>query len=151
MPAVEVDLVVIASRIEEFGECQGWDGVLVMRVNLVLEELALNVRDYGVVDGRRFDILIDSCPSSVKIDFADDGLRFDPTVEAPDRMLNLRAVLKAGWVSGAGWVRTGLMSGIDGRSEGGLGVYIVKAITDELAYSYEMGKNRLTMSVARSG
>ena len=36
-----------------------------MRVNLVLEELALNVRDYGVVDGRRFDILIDSSPSSV--------------------------------------------------------------------------------------
>ena len=130
MPAVEVDLVVIASRIEEFGECQGWDGVLVMRVNLVLEELALNVRDYGVVDGRRFDILIDSCPSSVRIDFADDGLRFDPTVEAPEPDVE---------------------SGIDGRSEGGLGVYIVKAITDELAYSYEMGKNRLTMSVARSG
>jgi serine/threonine-protein kinase RsbW len=101
-----------------------------MRVNLVLEELALNVRDYGVVDGRRFDILIDSSPSSVKIDFADDGLRFDPTVEAPELDVE---------------------SGIDGRSEGGLGVYIVKAITDELAYSYEMGKNRLTMSVARSG
>ena len=32
MPAVEVDLVVIASRIEEFGDSQGWDGVLVMRV-----------------------------------------------------------------------------------------------------------------------
>ena len=101
-----------------------------MRVNLVLEELALNVRDYGVVDGRRFDILIDSCPSSVRIDFADDGLRFDPTLEAPEPDVE---------------------SGIDGRSEGGLGVYIVKAITDELAYSYEMGKNRLTMSVARSG
>ena len=100
-----------------------------MRVNLVLEELALNVRDYGVVDGRRFDILIDSSPSSVKIDFADDGLRFDPTVEAPEPDIE---------------------SGIDSRSEGGLGVHIVKAIADELAYSYEMGKNRLTMSVARS-
>ena len=71
MPAAEVDLVVIASRIEEFGESQGWDGVLVMRVNLVLEELALNVRDYGVVDGRRVDILIDSSPSSVMIDSDD--------------------------------------------------------------------------------
>ena len=114
---------------EEFGESQGWDGVLMMRVNLVLEELALNVRDYGVVDGRRFDILIDSSPSSVRIDFSDDGLRFDPTVEAPEPDVE---------------------SGIDSRPDGGLGVYIVKAIADELAYSYEMGKNRLTMSVARS-
>ena len=95
----------------------------------MLEELALNVRDYGVLDGRRFDILIDSSPSSVRIDFADDGLRFDPTVEAPEPDVE---------------------SGIDSRSEGGLGVYIVKAIADDLAYSYEMGKNRLTMLVARS-
>ena len=72
MPAVEVDLVVIASRIEEFGAVQGWDGVLVMRVNLVLEELALNVRDYGVVDGRRFDILIDSSASSVRSIISED-------------------------------------------------------------------------------
>ena len=72
MPAVEVDLVVIAPRIEEFGESLGWDGVLVMRVNLVLEELALNVRDYGVVDGRRFDILIDSSASSVRSIISED-------------------------------------------------------------------------------
>ena len=72
MPAVEVDLVVIAPRIEEFGESQGWDDVLVMRVNLVLEELALNVRDYGVVDGRRFDILIDSSASSVRSIISED-------------------------------------------------------------------------------
>ena len=81
------------------------------------------------MDGRRFDILIDSSPSSVKIDFADDGLRFDPIVEAPEPDLE---------------------SGIDIRPDGGLGVHIVKAIADELAYSYGMGKNRLTMSVARS-
>ncbi len=88
------------AHVEGLGEREGWEPMLVMRVNLVLEELALNVRDHGCVEGRRFDVVLSSGHEAVAIEFTDDGVAFDPLMEAP---------------------KPDLLSDADIRSLGGLG------------------------------
>ena len=66
------------------GEQEGWEPRLVMLVNRELEELALNARDHGCVEGRRFDVALSSEHEAVGIEFTDDGVAFDPLVEAPE-------------------------------------------------------------------
>ena len=54
-----------------------------MKVNLLLEELALNVQGYGEIDGQRFDVEINSNASQLSANFSDNGTPFDPTTDAP--------------------------------------------------------------------
>lgn len=55
--------------------------------------------------------------------FSDSGVRYNP-LEKPDPDITL---------------------GVQEREIGGLGIYMVKRIMDELSYRYEDGKNILTM------
>ena len=131
MTADEVSLSKLAESIEQVGSRNGWDRNLVTRVNLVLEELVLNVRDYGQVDGRRFDVSFDSSsPDRLLIEFVDDGVPFDPTLDAPE---------------------PDLISGLDDRHAGGLGVHMVMSLVDSLEYAYSGGRNCLFILVARVG
>ena len=126
MPADEVDLGGIADLVSEYGDASGWDALTVMKVNLVVEELVLNVRDHGEVAGRRFDVEIRSSDSRVRLDFRDDGVAFDPLLEAP---------------------APDLCSGLDERRLGGLGVHLVRSLAHSVDYRYEAGRNRLLVAL----
>ena len=126
MSVDQVKLSEVADLVSVYGEDHGWDDFLVMKVNLMLEELVLNVRDHGEVLGRRFDVEIDSNPGLVSLDFSDDGVRFDPTTEAP---------------------APDLLSGLDDRPEGGLGVHLVRSFADSISYRYEDGRNVLSLGL----
>ena len=44
MSADQVDLGSISHLVSEYGDANGWDSLTVMKVNLLVEELVLNVR-----------------------------------------------------------------------------------------------------------
>ena len=115
----------ISAAIEDLGQQDDWPDDLVFRVNLVLEELILNIMDYGA-DGGDPDIAleIESEGDSISIDLSDSGLPFDPLTEAPEPDLNSPA---------------------SERRVGGLGVHLTKTLMDEVRYAHEGGRNRLSI------
>ena len=119
------ELARIATAIEDLGQQDDWPDELVFRVNLVLEELVLNIIDYGQ-DGRDPDIAleIESDVDVVRIELSDRGRPFDPLTEAPEP--DLTAPLAE-------------------RSMGGLGVHLTKTLMDEVRYSREACRNRLSI------
>ena len=126
MDADRVDLPRIADLVTRYGDDNGWDEFMVMKVNLLLEELALNVQHHGQVSGRRFDVEIASAGGQVSVDFTDDGVPFDPMSDAPEPDL----------VSGAGE-----------RRLGGLGVHLVRSLSGRVDYRYENGRNVLSLAL----
>ena len=115
----------IAAAIEELGQQDDWPDDLVFRVNLVLEELILNIMDYGA-EGGDPDISLDiaSEGDSISIDLSDRGRPFDPLTEAPE---------------------PDLTAGVGERRVGGLGVHLTKTLMDDVRYSHEDGRNRLSI------
>ncbi len=115
----------IATAIEGLGQQDDWPDDLVFRVNLVLEELVLNIIDYGR-DGRDPDIALEiaSEDDSIRIELSDRGRPFDPLTEAPE---------------------PDLTAPLDERSIGGLGVHLTKTLMDEVRYSRAACRNRLSI------
>ena len=115
----------ITAAVESLGQRDDWPEDLVFRVNLVLEELGLNIMDYGHVDSTdEIAIAVTSEGGSVTIEVVDGGRPFDPLNDAP---------------------APDLTSPIEDRRVGGLGLYLVRNLMDEVSYRRESGKNRLTM------
>ena len=120
----------IASFVEDMGVRENWPFELVFKVNLVLEELGLNIMDYGHDEGiHEIDIVVTSEEDAVTIEVVDDGRPFDPVNDAPE---------------------VDVESSVQDRLVGGLGLHIVRTTMDEMSYRREQGKNHLTL-VARRG
>jgi anti-sigma regulatory factor (Ser/Thr protein kinase) len=94
-------------------------------LNLALEEIVVNVIRYGHPEGGKHEILVwlsleqDCIVATVE----DDGVPFNP-LEAPEPDLD---------------------SPIETRQIGGLGIHLVKHITDNLEYRSSEGRNRLVI------
>ena len=120
----------LASAIEDFGQEDNWPPDLTFQVNLALEELWLNVVNHGHDGGfHEVEIELTSEEEAVTIEITDDGKPFDPLQDAPDPSVN---------------------APLGDRPIGGLGVYLVREMMDEMEYKREDGKNRLTLVKRRS-
>ena len=120
----------IVAFVEEMAELDDWAPDLVLRSNLILEELILNTLTHGRTTGLSdIEITLESGENSVTITLVDDGAAFDPLNDkpAPDTDLPLQE-----------------------RSIGGLGLHLVRTMAEDLAYKHADGKNHLTL-VARAG
>ena len=126
MVASELDLSVIQGEVARMGELEDWNGILLFKLNLVLEELGMNVKSYGQVDGRRFDVDFEPVAAGVKLVFSDDGEAFDPLLDGPE---------------------VDLESDMSRRRLGGLGIHLVRTMVEGLEYCREDGCNRLSMLV----
>ena len=105
------------------------DHALAMSLNLALEEAVSNVMLYAYPAGSPGRVDIDVAVRDDRIDFrvCDSGVPFDPTATAdPDLAADLKD-----------------------RPIGGLGIYLVKRIMDEVSYARENGKNILSMTKKR--
>ena len=119
------ELARITAAVEDFGEQEDWPPDLVFRVNLVLEELGMNIMNHGHDEGlHEFGITLVSEDDSLTIEIIDDGRPFDPLHDAkqPD-----------------------VGAAIEDRPIGGLGIYFVHEMMDEMQYRREDGKNHLTL------
>ena len=102
----------------------------VMRLNLALEEAAVNVMEYAYpkTENHEFTITSHNVTDNdgkrvVEFVMTDDGVEFDPTkTQAPDVTLS-----------------------IEDRPIGGLGIFLVKSMMKQVEYCRKDGKNILTM------
>jgi serine/threonine-protein kinase RsbW len=123
------DLDAITAAVEAMGERENWPPALVFKANLVLEELTLNIYNYGGDGGiRQIDITLNSEPDRLSIEVVDDGNAFDPTHDAPLPDTN---------------------APMEDRKIGGLGLHLVRTMMDELSYRREQGKNHLAIVARR--
>ena len=116
----------VAEFVEQIGEELGLDMELQMNLNLVLEEMVTNVIFYAYPEGKTADIELQAESNGKELTFvlSDQGKEFDPTAKEdadPD------------------------VNPID-REIGGMGIYIVKNIMNQVTYQRLEGKNLLTMT-----
>lgn len=119
------DLRRAQDEIEAFCNAQAWPADVVFQIGLVVEELGINVVNYAYEDGdeHEFSISVASDDRSLTLEIVDGGRPFDPLEEAPEPDLD---------------------ASLEDRPIGGLGVYLVRTIMDELSYRREDDHNRLT-------
>lgn len=122
-------LTEIIEDIESFSSKDKWSSDLLFRVNLIVEEMVLNILDYGYCDpSGPVRIIVTSEPETVTIDIIDQAPPFDPLNDAPAPDLD---------------------SAVEDRRIGGLGVYLTRSLMDEMIYNYESSENRLRVIAAR--
>lgn len=120
------ELARVNQFIEEIGEELGLDMELQMNLNLVMEEMVSNVIFYAYPEGKTADIELVAESDGKELTFvlSDRGKEFDPTMKEdanPD------------------------INPID-RELGGMGIFIVKNIMNQVTYQRLEGKNLLTMT-----
>ena len=115
-------------QLEEIGAAVCWSERSVLDLSLACEEIVVNIMNYGYPGGgeHEIEIRIKASPGVVRISIRDDGVPFDPLQEAdPLSLLDLD---------------------VDDRPIGGLGIFFVKRLMDEVSYVYEEGRNCIMMS-----
>lgn len=123
-PKVE-ELKRLYEAVESLGEQEEWPPSLIFQVNLALEELGINVMNYGETgEDQKIMVNLASNEDSVTIHISDAGKPFNPLTEGPEPDVN---------------------QGLDERPIGGLGVYLVRTLMDELYYRREGDRNHLTL------
>ncbi|MSU06721.1 SpoIIE family protein phosphatase [Spirochaetales bacterium NM-380-WT-3C1] len=99
----------------------GVSNKLIFKVNMAIDEIYSNIARYsGATEAR---VGCNVAENKVSLRFVDNGSPYDPTVkEDPDTTLSA-----------------------DEREIGGLGIYMVKKIMDDISYEYKDGRNILIL------
>ena len=103
----------------------GLDMSLTMSLNLAMEEAVVNVMDYAYPDGQKGNVDIEVTADQEWMTFVitDTGIAFDPTTkEDADTTLSAEE-----------------------RPIGGLGIFLVRQLMDDINYKRESNKNVLTL------
>ena len=107
----------------------GMDGKFRSNINIAVEEIFVNIAHYAYPSGEGDAVISASVtPDSLVFELSDSGTPYDPlSKDDPDITLSA-----------------------DEREIGGLGIFMVKKLVDDVSYRYEGGKNILTLSKRRS-
>lgn len=115
----------LSEFVEELCEELSLPAETTMNINLALEEAVVNIIMYAYPTDEQHEILLKVCTHTNQLIFllTDNGLSFDPTkVEDADVTLP-----------------------IEERSVGGLGIFLIRSIMNEVSYQRLDGKNNLIM------
>ena len=95
-----------------------------MQISIAVEELFVNIAHYAYTEktGKAtINVSVTDDPAAITIIFKDSGIPYDPLAKKdPDVTLSAKE-----------------------RKIGGLGIYLVKKMMDEVVYKYENGQNVL--------
>ena len=116
----------IADEIESHGNACGWPARWIMNLNLSLDELITNTVSYGYrdTDEHEIRVTLTERDGALVTVLEDDGVAFDPFTSAP---------------------APDLEADVEERRIGGLGVYFVKTLMDDVAYERFDNCNRITL------
>lgn len=119
------EVAMLCEWIEVTGEQLGLPTAAVFQLNLALEEAFVNVVDYAYPgkSGMPVQINMESTPEGMTFTLIDEGQPFDPTQLAPPD----------------------ITLSVEERPIGGLGVFLVTQIMDEVIYERQGARNVLTM------
>lgn len=111
--------------VEELGTELSLPMETTMHINLALEEAVSNIIMYAYPQGETHEIMLRTTVTKDQIIFllTDNGLSFDPT-HAPDVNLDVP---------------------VEERKIGGLGIFLIRSIMNEISYQRLDGENRLIM------
>lgn len=124
------ELARIAAAVENLAEQENWPPDFLFKVNLVLEEFGINIMNYGYDDGlHNFQIKLTSETDTVTIEFIDDGKPFNPLEDNPEADTE---------------------TNVDDRPIGGLGLFLIKEMTEDFSYRREESRNHSTMVMRKS-
>ena len=113
----------IGDSMREFG----LDNRKIFNVQMAVDEACTNIIGYANEVGM-IDIACQRKGEEIVVVIKDEGKPFDPTtVQPPD-----------------------LNASLEERKAGGLGIYFMKTLMDEVRYEFKEGKNVLTMAVSSS-
>jgi anti-sigma regulatory factor (Ser/Thr protein kinase) len=123
-----LDIPVVINRLDAAMQADGFSAEEILDTQLALEEAIVNVIVHGY--GKPGEQIVVSCDinaARLEIRIADTAPPFDPlSVPAPE-----------------------LETTLEGREPGGLGVFLIRKLMDDVCYRYENGWNILTLSKQR--
>jgi anti-sigma regulatory factor (Ser/Thr protein kinase)/PAS domain-containing protein len=122
--ALEKEIPKIVNRIERTMWCLGFSDEDNLSIQLAVDEAIANIITHGYrnIEGY-ISIILESRPNYFMVTIEDKAPKFDPTrIDKPN-----------------------LIEDIYERPIGGLGIHIIKSLTDEMRYDYADGKNRLSL------
>ena len=119
----------LSGAIEQFGKRHGLSTTALFDLHLALDEILTNVVAHGYDDQNDHEIIVrlalwgDGKVQRIEVEVEDDGRPFNPLeAERPD-----------------------VNASVDDRPIGGLGIYLVRRVMDDLEYRRQRGKNVLVM------
>ncbi len=116
---------------DEFAQTYGLDKTLTRKINLVIDDLLSNIICYaypGAETGQT-ETRLDLKDGRLSITLTDDGVPFDPlSADQPD-----------------------VSAPLDDREIGGLGIFLVRELMDEVSYQREGDRNVLRLSIDTAG
>jgi len=119
----------VGVAVEAFGARHGLSTATIFAVHLALDEVLTNVVSYGYDDNREHNITVRlsigdaQSPRRIEVEVEDDGRAFNPLEAAPPDV----------------------SAPVEERSIGGLGIYLVRRVMDDLEYRRQQAKNILVM------
>jgi len=126
----EIDAIgEVFAFLETFAGAQEIDEKTAFCINLVVEELFTNMVRHNEGGADRITVSIERRDNRVHLELVDTDVEpFDPeTAEVPP-----------------------VESGIENRRPGGLGIYLVRKMVDDLNYDYETDARRMRISVTKT-
>jgi len=123
------EIPAVSARLEEAMGTNGFSPEEILDTQLAVEEVITNIIVHGYRKaGCPIGLAARFVSGGIEIRVSDEAPRFDPlAIPEPE-----------------------IGGGIDERRIGGLGIFLVRKVMDELAYRYEGGKNILTMVKKRA-
>ncbi|GHC00502.1 ATP-binding protein [Cerasicoccus arenae] len=120
------ELETLAQNLETFGDENDVNPAIIHAFNLCLDEILTNIISYGFEDVTEHDIYLEIHRDGEMIvaTMVDNGKAFNPLTDSKDPDLE---------------------TSIEDREIGGLGIFFLKQMMDELDYQRMEGYNRLTM------
>ncbi len=119
------ELDVLRQHVKNFGKIAGLAENCLFEINLCLDELFTNIVSYGFDDDRhhliQFTLQMDE--EVLTLDVEDGGIPFNPLTKKESRIPIDPKDIKIG----------------------GLGIHIVKKLTNDICYQRNRGKNHLTL------
>ena len=121
----------VGDEVRTLWAAQGLPEDLEMPVTLALEEALSNVIRHGCTPGEEYDIQVRFTVDdrAVEIEISDNARPFDP-LSLPPPVLDVP---------------------IEQRKVGGLGVFLVRQLMDEVAYEFRDGRNHLRFRKSLAG
>ena len=119
------EIAPLGERIDEYVAGLGLPPRMAFDLNLAIDELLTNVISYGYDDGAAHAIAVRCAAAGdeITVEIEDDGRAFDPFDAPPPD----------------------LTSSIEERAIGGLGVHLVRSLTDDASYERRDGRNIVTL------
>ena len=119
------ELKTLCRQLESVGDALGLPQRFVFEINLALDELFTNIISYGFAEHSEhaIQVFIATADGMLTITVEDDGIPFNPIARAEPRV----------------------PATIEDCTIGGLGIYLIKNLMDDVCYRRDQDKNVLTL------